>query len=151
MPLTLDTEDPAVAGARDGDPLAWADLYERFQPMLVRYLEVVDPVALDDIEAVWERAGRSLGGQPEGIDPQIWLLRAARDGKVICPSPDDADDEAVRAIRRLPPLEMDVVALRVIAGLSEDDVAMVTGRPIERVRSAGHKGIAQLMRDREAA
>lgn len=151
MPLTLAPEDPAVAGARVGDPLAWADLYERFHPLLERYLEVVNPDALEDMDAVWARAGRSLAGQPEGVPPLLWLLRAARDGLVICPDPDDSADPAVRAIRGLPPAEMDVIALRVIAGLDEDDTAFVVGRPVERIRSAAHHGLAKLLRREDAA
>lgn len=151
MSLSLALEDPAVHGARRGDPLAWADLYERFHPVLERYLEVVNPDALDDMDAVWERAARSLAGQPEGVAPLLWLLRAARDGMVICPDPADTDDPAVRAIRALSPTEMDVVALRVIAGLDDDDTAFVIGRPVERVRSAGHQGLAKLLRNGAAA
>ena len=150
MPLTLAIEDPSVAGARRGDPLAWADLYERFHPILVRYLEVVNPLALDDMDAVWARAGRLLGGQPEGVPALLWLLRAARDGLVLCPDPDASSDPAVRAIRSLPPLEMDVIALRVVAGLDEEDTAFVIGRPVERVRSAAHHGIAKILREGDA-
>ncbi len=145
MPLVLALEDPSVAGARTGDPLAWTDLYERFQPILLRYLEVVDPQRAEDMDAVWERAGHMLAGQPDGIDPLLWLLRVARDGVVVCPSPDATDDPTVKAIRELRPVEMEVVALRVIAGLSDEDVAAVTGRPIERVRLAGHRGVAKLI------
>ncbi|MDW3217211.1 MAG: hypothetical protein R8F63_01250 [Acidimicrobiales bacterium] len=145
MPLVLAVEDPSVAGARAGDALAWADLYERFQPVLVRYLEVVAPDDVQDMDSVWERAGRALAGQPEGVDPLVWLLRVARDGRVLCPSPDDADDPTIKCIRRLRPLEMDVIALRVIASLSDEDVAVVTGRPIERIRMAGHLAVAKLI------
>ena len=151
MSLTLETEDPSIAGARGGDPLAWADLYERFHPIIERYLEIVNPEALNDLDAVWARAARTLAGQPEGVRPLICLLRAARDGMVICPDPEASSDPAVRAIRALAPLEMDVVALRVVAGLDEDETAYVIGRPIERVRSAGHQGLARLLREGEAA
>jgi hypothetical protein len=150
MSVTLALEDPSVDGARRGDPLAWADLYERFHPTLERYLEIVNPDALQDMDAVWTRAGRSLAGQPEGVAPLLWLLRAARDGLVIRPDPADTTDPAVRAIRSLAPVEMDVVALRVVAGLDEDDTAFVIGRPVERVRSAAHHGLAKLLRDGEA-
>lgn len=151
MPLTLQLEDPSVAGARGGDAIAWADLYERFHPLLERYLEVIDPETAADLDEVWARAGRSLAGQPEGVDPLIWLLRVARDGRVTCPSPDTTSDPAVRAIRSLPPLQMDVIALRVVAGLSEEDVALVIGRPIERIRSVGHSGLAHLLSERTPA
>lgn len=150
MPLSLALEDPSVEGARRGDPLAWADLYERFHPILVRYLETVNPAALDDLDAVWTRAARSLAGQPEGVPPLLWLLRAARDGMVIRPDPEDSADPAVRAIRGLAPTEMDVIALRVVAGLDEDDTAFVIGRPVERVRSAAHHGLARLLREGHA-
>jgi DNA-directed RNA polymerase specialized sigma24 family protein len=151
VPLTRQIEDPSVTGARRGDPVAWADLYERFHPILERYLEIIDPGAGRDLDETWARAGRNLAGQPEGIDPLIWLLRTARDGKVSCPSPGDTDDPAIRAIRALTPLEMDVIALRVVAGLGEEDVAFVIGRPVERVRRAGHSGLAQLLREQAAA
>lgn len=146
MPALLAPEDPSVTGARDGDPLAWADLYERFHPVLCRYLEVVNPDALEEMDQVWARAGRLLSGQPEGVAPLLWLLRAARDGLVICPDPETANEPAIRAIRSLPPVEMDVVALRVVAGLDEEDTAFVIGRPVDRVRSAAHQGLSKMMR-----
>ncbi len=149
MPLTLELEDPSVAGARTGDPLAWADLYERFHPVIERYLEVIAPVELEDLDAVWERAARVLPGQPVGVQPLIWLLRAARDGKVVCPEPDETDDPTVRAIRALSPVQMDVVALRVVAGLSDEDTAMVIGRHVSSVRAAAHEGLGRLMRSME--
>ena len=151
MALLLEVEDPSVAGARRGDPLAWADLYERFHPVIERYLQVIDPAGLDDLDEMWTRAARTLPGQPEGIEPLIWLLRTARDAKIICPSPDDTNDPTIRAIRSLDPVEMDVIALRVVAGLDEEDVALVIGRPVSRVRAVGHQGLSHLMRDLEAA
>jgi len=151
MSLTLAVMDPSVAGARRGDALAWADLYERFNPTLERYLEVVNPRVLEAMDEVWARAARSLALQPEGVAPLIWLLQTARDGMVICPDPDDTEDPAISAMRALAPLEMDVVALRVVAGLDERETAYVIGRPIERVRLAGHEGLAQLMREGSAA
>jgi DNA-directed RNA polymerase specialized sigma24 family protein len=151
MSLSLAVVDPSVAGARQGDALAWADLYERFHPVLERYLEVVNPEALEDMDEVWARAARTLALQPEGVAPLIWLLRSARDGMVVCPDPDDTDDPAIQAMRALAPLEMDVVALRVVAGLDEFETAFVIGRPVERVRLAGHEGLARLMREGTAA
>lgn len=149
MALTLTTEDISLAGARRGDPVAWADLYARFHPILERYLAVVSPDGAAAVDEVWERAGRNLGGQPEGIDPLVWLLRTARDGKSLEPSPDDADDPAIAAIRRLPPLEMDVLALRTVARLSDGDVAAIVGRPEIRVRAIARSGLAELMRELE--
>ncbi len=145
MTLVLDVEDPSVAAARRGDPLAWADLYERYHPVIERYLAVVDPEALANSDDIWVRAAHTLPAQPEGFEPLIWLLRTARDDKIAQPPPDDSDDLTIRAIRALSPIEMDVIALRVIAGLSEADIALVIARPIERVRAAAHRGVSRLM------
>ena len=145
MTVVLDVEDPSVAAARRGDSLAWADLYERYHPVIERYLEVVDPEALADSDDIWVRAAHTLPAQPEGLEPLIWLLRTARDGKIARPSPEDSDDLTIRVIRSLSPIEMDVIALRVIAGLAEEDVALVIGRPIERVRAAAHRGVSRLV------
>ena len=150
MVLLLEVEDPSVAGARVGDRGAWADLYERFHPIIERYLQVTNPAGLADVDEMWADAARALPGEPEGIEPLIWLLRSVRDTAAVCPSSDDADDPAIRAVRSLDPIEMDVIALRVIAGLSEEDVALLVGRPVGRVRAAGHQGVAHLIRDLEA-
>ncbi len=147
MPLLLAIEDPSVAGARSGDPLAWADLYERFHPILARYLEVIAPDEAEDMDRVWERAAYALGTMPEGVDPLVWLLRSARDGQLLCPAPELSDDATIQAIRRLRPLEMDVIALRVVAGLSDEDVAVVIGRPVESVRTAARRGVAKLLEE----
>jgi DNA-directed RNA polymerase specialized sigma24 family protein len=144
--LTLAIEDISLAGARRGDPVAWADLYSRFHPVLARYLEIVAPDGVAGVDDVWERAGRNLAGQPEGIDPLVWLLRTARDGMALAPSPDDTDDPTIAAIRRLSPVQMDVAALRVVARLSEGDVAAIIGRPESLVRAITQQALAELLR-----
>ncbi len=149
MTLLVEVEDPAVAGARRGERVAWADLYERFHPIIERYLQVVDPSGLADVDGVWSRAARTLADQPEGVDPLIWLLRTVRETKLIWASPDDADEPAIRAVRCLDPIEMNVITLRVVAGLSEQDVALVIDRPVGRVRAVGHQGLAHLIRGME--
>ncbi|MEZ5167718.1 MAG: sigma factor-like helix-turn-helix DNA-binding protein [Acidimicrobiales bacterium] len=63
----------------------------------------------------------------------------------MCPSPEDTDDPAIRAIRSLRPLQMDVIALRVVAGLTEEDTALVVGRPVERVRAVSRAGLNRLL------
>ena len=40
---------------------------------------------------------------------------------------------------------MEVVALRVIAGVDDADVAAVTGSSVHRVRAASHQGLARLV------
>lgn len=147
MAMTLSTEDPSVDGARSGDPIAWADLYERFHPLIVRYLEIVAPEA--DPEAVWETAAHALPGQPVGIDPAVWLLRVAREFRVGVPDPDATDNPVVSAVRRLNPLQMEVIALRVVGRLDDADVAAVVGWPATRVAAVAHAALGELMRQGE--
>lgn len=146
MAMVPAVDDPSVSGARRGDPLAWADLYERYQPVVDRYLQIVDPEALDEVDAIWERAARDLDVLPEGAEPLTWLLRAVHEGSHPEPSTTASLDPVIRVMRSLEPLELDVLALRVIAGLSDEEVASVTGRPVSRVRVVGHLGFAKLLR-----
>jgi RNA polymerase sigma-70 factor, ECF subfamily len=50
----------------------------------------------------------------------------------------------VQAIRTLPPLQADVILLRVVAGLDNDAVARVVGRSPGAVRVAAHRGLRRL-------
>lgn len=147
MALLLAVEDPSVEGARAGDPLAWADLYERYHPIIARYLEIVAPSV--DPEEVWGGAGRALAGQPVGINPIVWLLRAAREFQVEAPDPTATENPVVAAVRRLPHLQMEVLALRVVGRLDEDDVAAVVGWPPSRVIAVSHAALGDLMREGE--
>ncbi len=142
--MTLSTEDPAVDGARGGDPTAWADLYERFHPTIARYLEVLAPDV--DPETIWGAAARALPGQPVGIKPLVWLLRVCREVCVHPPDPDQTDSDVIAMVRRLPPLQMEIITLRVVGGLADGDVAAVVGWPETRVVSAAHHALAELAR-----
>lgn len=50
----------------------------------------------------------------------------------------------VRAIRTLPPLQADVILLRVVAGLDNESVARLVGRSPGAVRVAAHRGLRRL-------
>jgi RNA polymerase sigma-70 factor (ECF subfamily) len=52
--------------------------------------------------------------------------------------------EAVALVRRLPPLQAEVVLLRVVAELSVDEVARLVGRSPGAVRVAAHRGLRGL-------
>jgi RNA polymerase sigma-70 factor (ECF subfamily) len=69
-----------LAAARDGDEDAFATLWKRFQPQLLRYLHVVVGDANEDIASeTWTRVARDLG-HFEGNEPgfRSWLFTIAR-------------------------------------------------------------------------
>ena len=71
---------------------------------------------------------------------------------LVQPSADPADlvlaqlalDEALQAIRGLPPLQAEVLVLRIVAGLSTETVAALTGSTPGAVRVAAHRGLKRL-------
>jgi RNA polymerase sigma-70 factor (ECF subfamily) len=163
-----------VAGARDGDEVAFAALWRRFHPPLIRYLRVVARRDAHDVASeVWLSVVRGLGtftGDEVGF--RAWLFtiarhRAADDGRRrsrrICetvtlegedPSDGtDAADEAIALIEldtclgllsSLPRSQADVIALRVIGGLSVAETAPIIGRSEGAVRVLAHRGLHQL-------
>lgn len=50
----------------------------------------------------------------------------------------------VEAVRSLPPLEAEVIVLRMLAGLDNETVAQVVGRSPGAVRVAAHRGLRRL-------
>lgn len=71
---------------------------------------------------------------------------------LVQPSGDPADlvlaqlalDEALQAIRGLPPLQAEVLVLRIVVGLSTETVAALTGSTPGAVRVAAHRGLKRL-------
>ena len=53
--------------------------------------------------------------------------------------------DLVRQIRALPPLQADVILLRVLAGLDNEAVARIVGRSAGAVRVAAHRGLRRLV------
>ena len=51
---------------------------------------------------------------------------------------------AVAAVASLPPLQAEVILLRVLAGLDTDSVARIVGRSPGAVRVAAHRGLRRL-------
>lgn len=50
MAMLLAVEDPSVESARIGDLSAWAELRERYHPVVVKYLEIVVPTVDPDAQ-----------------------------------------------------------------------------------------------------
>ena len=53
-------------------------------------------------------------------------------------------EAALRLVATLPPLQAEVVMLRVVAGLPSEVVARMVGRSPGAVRVAGHRGLRRL-------
>ena len=161
--------------ARTGDELAFSKLWQWLNPALVRWLAVTVPDGGDDVASeVWVSIVRGLdvfeGDEREfrgwvftmahrrAID---WGRRRRRrlhaplpDG-VDPPSPTDASEAvweasaveaALALLRRLRPDQAEVVALRVIAGLTVAETAGVVGKSEGAVRVLCHRGLRALER-----
>ncbi len=63
----------------------------------------------------------------------------------------DAVDQALAAIRRLPPLQAEVLMLRLVAGLPSESVARLTGSTPGAVRVAAHRGLKKLAEEMSRA
>ena len=63
----------------------------------------------------------------------------------------DAVDQALAAIRRLPPLQAEVLMLRLVAGLPSESVAQLTGSTPGAVRVAAHRGLKKLAEEMSRA
>lgn len=160
-----------VAAARDGDEGALTSLYRRLQPSLLGYLRSQRPSDAEDLAAeTWIAAARGLRRfQGDEDDFRRWIFTIARrrlldllraEGRrphavaaEVTMSAPSAEDEALQSLdtrraleslRSLPPAEAEVVVLRVIAGLSAQDVADITGRTPVSVRVLQHRALRRL-------
>jgi RNA polymerase sigma-70 factor, ECF subfamily len=165
---------PAVlTAAQRGNEAAFSELWRDTNPALIRYLRVMAPEAAEDVAAeTWLTVLRGLTGFRG--DEQAWRAwvfttsrrraidqrrRAARRPTVQLseltaePLAVDAADEAIERLgtraalamlTELPPLQAEVILLRVVAGLDTDVVARLVSRSPGAVRVAAHRGLRRL-------
>jgi RNA polymerase sigma-70 factor, ECF subfamily len=187
---SVDVDEPwakLIKRAQAGDERAFAQIWRRHQPSLLRYLEIVSGRhGAEDVAAdTWVSMVRALprfrgdevgfkallfttarsrlvdGTRRAKARPQIASdlesiggldgldaidLRQAGIGDEVSAGieRDEATRAALSLIACLPPGQAEVVALRVIAGLDNDDVARITGKRSGAVRVAYSRGIAAL-------
>jgi RNA polymerase sigma-70 factor, ECF subfamily len=165
-----------LEAAQRGDEEAFAAIWRRFQPGLLRYLKVrAAPVAEDLAADIWMRI---IGALPafEGDDQRFraWLYTTARNRATdwyrsghqrveyiehsrltAMPATTDvefeveqrsATDVAIALIGRLPKDQAEAVMLRVVAGLDVPRVASMMGRSSGSVRVLCHRGLRLLER-----
>jgi RNA polymerase sigma-70 factor (ECF subfamily) len=170
----VDTADyqVVVERARQGDAAAWESLYRNVYPRLRSYaLAHAGSDLCEDM--VNETMARAVAGiarfQWEGGGFDAWLFGILRrvcsehrrrqgrrrkevrfEAAINGSEPGDgvelADDHAEvrRAFSLLRPAEREVLELRVVAGLSAEDVAWVLGKPAGTVRTAQSRALASL-------
>ena len=98
---------------------------------------------IDQTRRLTRRPATSLEALPDLALAELWALR----------SPDAADlalenletRAAIAVIACLPPLQAEVIMLRVVAGLDTETVARLLGRSPGAVRIAAHRGLHRLV------
>ena len=161
-----------VDQARSGDPDAWEVLYRRAYPPLLAYASArLGRVEAEDaVSETMTRAVRSISKFTwHGVDFTGWLFgihrhvvadaqRArARSSPAMVEERDDRQplDDIVRrdeqsmvrvVFARLHPKDQELLHLRVIAGMSVDEVAAVLGKRPGAVRVAQSRALGRLRR-----
>jgi RNA polymerase sigma-70 factor (ECF subfamily) len=162
-----------VADARRGDPRAWEALYRRLYPLLMSYASrrLGADGARDAVSEAMARAVARISRfawEGGGFDAWIFgilrhvVIDAQRFAVGRAPA-NDLDEPvsgepgpldhllgaersaAVRtAFAQLGPLDQEVLELRVVAGLSSDEVAAVVGKKSGAVRMAQARALERL-------
>lgn len=163
-----------LKAAQGGDEEAFAALWRRYHPGLLRYLKVkASPVAEDLAADVWLRVLAALpafkgddqhfrawlyttarnrttdwyrSGQRrlEYVENSHFVMMAAANNVEREADQRSATDSAIALISLLPPNQAEAVILRVVAGLDIPRVAKVMGRSPGSVRVLCHRGLKLL-------
>lgn len=162
-----------VRRARAGDHDALGELYDRFRDRVARFAtgRLGDAEKAEDVTSeTFEGMLRGLSAYRPGTDFEAWLFTIARRrvadhfrrrarrreveldelGPASAGGPEDAVLAAERraevagAFRRLRPDQQEVLALRVLGGLTAAQVAKVVGKSEGAVRVAQHRALVEL-------
>lgn len=172
--------EDVLDSARAGDAAAFAALWRWLHPGLLRWLRVVAPGSAEDVASeVWISVTRGLAAF-EGDDGNFraWVYMIARRRSLdwirhrrrrpTVTSLDGVDvadpiaigsaivdlasarDAAMALLQRLPPDQREVVALRVIAGMTVGETAAIVNKSEGAVRVMCHRGLRALAGHLEA-
>jgi RNA polymerase sigma-70 factor, ECF subfamily len=153
-----------LGAARDGNSWALAALYRALHGKLLRYVAALDPRLADIVtEQVWRDISHGLKTF-EGTEAEFtaWAFALARRQLVKARelAPEDAGDgnalerfdqrtkAALQRLAGLPEDEADILLLRVVAGLSAEEVAWIVAKPRAVVHALQQRGIERLLQRR---
>ena len=165
-------DDRTVAQAATGDERAIGAVWYGLQPPLLRYLRSLGVHDAEDVASTtWLELSRVLADlEPPTVEALRRLLFTIARRRMVDElrrrrnRPDPTDDHtidriasddagglgaALEHLRALPAAQADVIALRVIVGMTAEEVGDVTGQSPGAVRVMAHRGLAAL-RDRLA-
>lgn len=167
--LGLDAE--TIASARGGDHNALGAIWQALNPKLLRFLRSLGAQEPDDIASqVWVEVARNLhrlSDDPHAVRGLLFTIarrrsiddvrqRRRRPQRALQVSDQlqgpswqpiteiESTLDAEALLRRLTPEIAELVALRVIAGFSNEEIAQLTGKSQGAVRVATHRGLRQL-------
>jgi RNA polymerase sigma-70 factor (ECF subfamily) len=163
-----------LACAQEGDEASFARLWRDLNPALLRYLSLGGDPAEDIAADTWATVVKGLRKfRGDETAWRAWVFTTARrraidagrrraratereiawrqwqtenvgvDPAEFVSERMDAD-RALRVLGQLSPLQAEVIALRVLTGLSVDEVAGIVGRSPGSVRVAAHRGLRRL-------
>ncbi len=166
--------EEAFDAARRGDEQGFSALYRALQPSLLTYLRQRAPESAEELASeTWLHGSRSLATVEGGLDGFRALLFTIARRRVVDhqrsrsrqprtvtlgetferPAPDAlaaledaaASRESVRALTgHLKPDQAEVVLLRVVAGLSVEEVARTMGKSPGAIRVLQHRALRSL-------
>jgi RNA polymerase sigma-70 factor (ECF subfamily) len=159
----LPDDEGLVLAARQGDRSAFGQLFRRFSPMVhgVLLARVTPQEAEDLVQDVFLAALRSLHTLRDDAAFPGWLAVIARNrardhyrrivetvevsegDAASTPSPSEAD-AALDAIRALPEAYRETLILRLVEGMTGDEIAARTGLRPSSVRVNLHRGMKLL-------
>lgn len=165
-----------IQRAKKGDPTAFAEIYDRHQPAIYRYIfyQVGDAATAEDLTSeVFVRLVEKIDRFTYRGRPMLaWLYTIARNlvtdyrrraGRVL-PFPLDeqmaADTDALHetvehrmaqrrlavAVSRLPESQRQVILLKFVEGLDNETAARILGKSVGAVKSLQHRALAALRR-----
>lgn len=173
---TLNEEAKLIQRAKAGDPSAFAEIYDRYQPVIYRYIfyRIGDESIAEDLTSeVFVRLVEKIDGFTYRGRPLLaWLYTIARnlitdyhrqtgsprllplEESLVADSgdPEEAADRALaqrrlaRAIARLTEDQRQVILLRFVEGMDTRSVARVLGKPVGAVKALQHRALVAMRR-----
>ena len=164
--LNTNELDNLVKKARQRDAAALAELCERYYPRVLKFMRYrVGPGAAEDLAGeVFARLMRSIDRQNGRFEP--WLYQIARNVVIdrarrkqtrpesewddsLMNHPAEATNVAGRldleqALTRLNDEQRELVTLKFLQGLTNDEIGEVTGRTAEAVRALQYRALSAL-------